>query len=159
MWCYVLAIWAGSARAQEGFRKDVSACQDRRLRGICERGIEVLAEGGRVGAITSRTVFFLSSHQAWREQLLLNEAPLRLLADLGAGIMDAATWSRQQLIVWKGEQHSAKKSAWFSELSNSGDKATALSKAVRNPTTEGPQTFDLNLGIFRRFQVRRSPTG
>ena len=34
-----------------------------------ERGLEVLRPGGRIGAITSRTCFFLSSFQKWREQV------------------------------------------------------------------------------------------
>jgi hypothetical protein len=33
-----------------------------------ERGLELLRPGGRIGAITSRTCFFLSSFQKWRER-------------------------------------------------------------------------------------------
>ncbi len=55
-----------------------------------ERFLERLEPGGRLGAITSRTGFFLSSFQAWREQVLLGEARPLLVADLGHGVMDAA---------------------------------------------------------------------
>ncbi len=34
-----------------------------------ERGLELLRPGGRLGAITSRTCFFLSSFQKWREEV------------------------------------------------------------------------------------------
>lgn len=34
---------------------------------MVERGLELLRSGGRIGAITSRTCFFLSSFQKWRE--------------------------------------------------------------------------------------------
>ncbi len=40
-----------------------------------ERGVRLLHPGGRLGAITSRTGFFLSSFQKWREETLLKEAP------------------------------------------------------------------------------------
>jgi len=38
-----------------------------------ERGLELLAGNGLLGAITSRTGFFLSSLQRWREEILLKE--------------------------------------------------------------------------------------
>lgn len=55
-----------------------------------ERGIDLLRRGGRLGAITSRTCFFLSSFQAWREEVLLATAPPVVFADLGYGVMDEA---------------------------------------------------------------------
>lgn len=55
-----------------------------------ERGLELLREGGYLGAITSRTGFFLTSFQKWREEILLKEAQLIALADLGYGVLDTA---------------------------------------------------------------------
>jgi hypothetical protein len=55
-----------------------------------ERGIQLLHPGGMLGAITSRTGFFLSSFQKWREEIILKEAPPVVFADLGYGVMDAA---------------------------------------------------------------------
>lgn len=55
-----------------------------------ERGLQLLRPGGRLGAITSRTGFFLSSFQKWREQVVLGVARPELLADLGHGVMDDA---------------------------------------------------------------------
>ena len=55
-----------------------------------ERGIELLESQGRLGAITSRTGFFLSSFQRWREDVLLKRAPPTVVADLGHGVMDDA---------------------------------------------------------------------
>jgi len=55
-----------------------------------ERGLELLRSGGRIGAITSRTCFFLSSFQKWREQVVLGEAKPEVMADLGHGVMDDA---------------------------------------------------------------------
>ncbi len=55
-----------------------------------ERGIEMLTAGGRVGAITSRTGFMLSSFEKWRADVLLTDATVIVLADLGEGVMDGA---------------------------------------------------------------------
>jgi len=55
-----------------------------------ERGLELLRPGGILGAITSRTGFFLKSFQQWREEILLKEARVITLADLGYGVLDTA---------------------------------------------------------------------
>jgi len=55
-----------------------------------ERGLELLRPGGRLGAITSRTCFFLSSFQKWREDIVLGLARPEVMADLGHGVMDDA---------------------------------------------------------------------
>ena len=57
---------------------------------MVERGLELLRAGGRIGAITSRTCFFLSSFQKWREQVVLGIAKPEVMADLGHGVMDDA---------------------------------------------------------------------
>ena len=43
-----------------------------------------------LGAITSRTGFFLSSFRRWREEILLKEARPTVFADLGYGVLDTA---------------------------------------------------------------------
>jgi hypothetical protein len=55
-----------------------------------ERGLHMLQPGGMLGAITSRTGFFLSSFQKWREEILLREAQPVVFADLGYGVLDTA---------------------------------------------------------------------
>jgi len=55
-----------------------------------ERGGRLLHPGGRVGSITSRTCFFLSSFTKWREQIVLDLLTPEYLVDLGHGVMDAA---------------------------------------------------------------------
>lgn len=57
---------------------------------MVERGLEMLRAGGRLGAITSRTCFFLSSFQKWREDIVLGVAKPEVMADLGHGVMDDA---------------------------------------------------------------------
>ena len=55
-----------------------------------ERSIDLLVPNGMVGAITSRTGFFLSSFRKWREEILLNSATPVVFADLGHGVLDTA---------------------------------------------------------------------
>jgi hypothetical protein len=55
-----------------------------------ERGLHLLHRRGMLGAITSRTGFFLSSFQKWREEILLREAKPTVFADLGYGVLDTA---------------------------------------------------------------------
>lgn len=81
---------AGSARAKKDFEKAYPRSKSDVYAAFVERGIELLASKGRVGAITSRTGFFLSSFQKWREEVLLEQAPPAVFADLGAGVLDGA---------------------------------------------------------------------
>lgn len=55
-----------------------------------ERGGEMLQKGGRLGAITSRTCFFLYSYASWREEVILKLFEPKLFVDLGHGVMDQA---------------------------------------------------------------------
>jgi hypothetical protein len=55
-----------------------------------ERGLDLMRSGARIGAITSRACFFLSSFQKWREGVLLSKARPEVMADLGYGVMDDA---------------------------------------------------------------------
>lgn len=66
-----------------------------------ERGLELLRPDGYLGAITSRTGFFLTSFQRWREEILLKEARLIALADLGYGVLDTAMVETAAYVVQK----------------------------------------------------------
>lgn len=81
---------ASSLRAKKDFERAYPRTKNDIYAAFVERGIELLASRGRVGAITSRTGFFLSSFQRWREEVLLKLAPPVVFADLGAGVLDSA---------------------------------------------------------------------
>jgi hypothetical protein len=57
---------------------------------MVERSLELLRVGGRIGAVSSRTCFFLSSFQKWRERIVLGIARPEVMADFGLGVMDDA---------------------------------------------------------------------
>jgi Eco57I restriction-modification methylase len=81
---------AGSARAKKLFEQLYPRTKNDVYAAFVERGIELLAGRGRLGAITSRTGFLLSSFQKWREEILLKTAPPVVVADLGYGVLDSA---------------------------------------------------------------------
>ena len=76
---------AGSLPAKSDFEKAYPRTKNDLYAAFVERGIELLSLHGMLGAITSRTGFFLSSFQKWREEILLKEAPPLVFADLGYG--------------------------------------------------------------------------
>ncbi|ENA1252647.1 SAM-dependent methyltransferase [Pseudomonas sp. 4B] len=70
---------------------------------MVERGVELLRSGGRIGAITSRTSFFLSSFQKWRESVVLGVTRPEVMADLGNGIMDDAMVEAAAYVLEKAQ--------------------------------------------------------
>ena len=81
---------AGSNGAKKEFEKMYPRTKYDIYAAFVERGIELLDSRSRLGAITSRTGFFLSSFQKWREEIILTTAPPIVFADLGAGVLDSA---------------------------------------------------------------------
>jgi hypothetical protein len=81
---------AGSLMAKAMIAKAWPRTKNDLYAAFVERGVGLMPPAGMLGAITSRTGFFLSSFQKWREEVLLVEAPPTVFADLGAGVLDAA---------------------------------------------------------------------
>lgn len=79
-----------SAGTKEQLGKAYPRSKNDLLSIFVERGLELMRTGGRLGAITSRTCFFLSSFQKWREEIVLSVAQPEVMADLGHGVMDDA---------------------------------------------------------------------
>ena len=68
-----------------------------------ERGLGLMRKNSRIGAITSRTCFFLSSFQKWRENVILRSTRPEVVADLGLGVMDDAMVEAAAYILEKQE--------------------------------------------------------
>jgi len=68
-----------------------------------ERGLGLLRAGGFLGAITSRTGFFLSSFQKWRKEILLEKTDIIAFADLGYGVLDTAMVETAAYVLRKRE--------------------------------------------------------
>lgn len=96
-----------------------------------ENALSRLSKFGRIGAITSRTGFFLASFQKWREDIILTESKLDLLLDLGGEVLDAAMVETAAYILEKNNKGSNFKSI-FIRLSEYQDKSNALERTFLN---------------------------
>jgi hypothetical protein len=83
-------LGAVSPSAKRDFERVYPRTKNVLYAAFVERGVQLLHRRGMLGAITSRTGFFLSSFQKWREEVLLMEAPPVVFADLGHGVLDGA---------------------------------------------------------------------
>ena len=81
---------ACSLPSKKEFEKSYPRTKNDLYAAFVERGLQILQPLGMLGAITSRTGFFLSSFQKWREEVLLEDAPPTVFADLGYGVLDGA---------------------------------------------------------------------
>ena len=128
-------------------KKDVYAA-------FVEQGLHRLHNGGMLGAITSRTGFFLSSFQQWREEILLAEAVPTVFADLGYGVLDTAMVETAAYCV---EAHRGSGRTSFFRLTHSNDKATALADATAalHSGDNEPNVYHVDPASFR--QVPGSP--
>jgi hypothetical protein len=68
-----------------------------------DRGLTLLRKGGRLGAITSRTCFFLSSFKDWRKKVVLDRSGIEVIADLGQGVMDDAMVEAAAYVLVRSE--------------------------------------------------------
>lgn len=76
--------WASQARIYypHSYNDILGAFIDGMLHRLNHRGV--------LGAITSRTCFYLTSFKAWRKKVVLEKSAVRAIADLGQGVMDDA---------------------------------------------------------------------
>jgi hypothetical protein len=93
------------------------------------RGIELLREGGYLGAITSRAGLFLTTFEAWRTEVLLRHR-LVTLADLGYGVMEGAMVEAAAYVVG-AERRRRGEPATFLRLLKDTDRPAALAEACR----------------------------
>ena len=98
---------AGSLVAKKEYEKNYPRTKNDLFAAFVERGVELLHPHGMLGAITSRTGFFLSSFQRWREEILLKEAQPVVFADLGFGVLDSAMVEVAAYCLEKGRREAA----------------------------------------------------
>lgn len=108
-----------------------------------ERSLELLVPDGMLGAITSRTGFFLGSFENWRKNVLLGKARFELMADLGGGVMDGAMVEAAAYCLRNG---AGSAQTHFFRLLGKPDRGGVLGQAI-DQTNAGEKTdavFDKN---------------
>ena len=88
-----------------------------------------LSPGGRLGALVSSTCLFYSSFSDLRRSVLLGRTPLRAIADLGGGVLDAATVKVAAIVVEQPLHSDGERELWVSRCVESADKERALRSA------------------------------
>jgi hypothetical protein len=114
-----------------------------------ERGGSMLSAGGRLGAITSRTCFFLSSYSEWREKIVLEQLSPMLFADLGHGVMDAAMVEAAAYVLAKDKLTSHHQMSCFRLVSDCDPMPHLLNAVLKiqlgehvaGTTTLNPRSF------------------
>ncbi|MBP7868696.1 MAG: BREX-1 system adenine-specific DNA-methyltransferase PglX [Firmicutes bacterium] len=114
-----------------------------------QRWLEKCEPTGRLGAITTRTPFFLSSSTAWREEVALKDGKLRVFADLGFGVLDAMVETAAYVLAKSGSDDPT----LFIRALGDEDKASALHEAISN--REDAKRFSVYPASFA--QVPNSP--
>jgi hypothetical protein len=147
---------AGSTRAKKDFERAYPRTKADVYAAFVERGVELLCSRGRVGAITSRTGFFLSSFQKWREEVLLSEAPPVIALDLGYGVMDSAMVEAAAYCLEKdrgSNSQSRQLETQFLRLTSADDKMGALVKqlAILACGRASADTFSVPTDSLRAF--------
>ena len=121
---------AASLAAKKEFEKAYPRTKNDIFAAFVERGIMLLHPHGLLGAITSRTGFFLSRFQKWREEILLKEAPPVVLADLGLGVMDDALVEAAAYCL-ENRTEGGWKTVFLRTLEELRDKESALRAAIQ----------------------------
>jgi len=116
-----------------------------------ERWLARCAPGGMLGAITTRTPFFLSSGAAWRQEVILKPGALELFADLGYGVLEAMVETAAYTL--SQEAAPAPRPATFLRVLEDDDKAAAIAAVVES-RSDG-RRFEVHLSSFA--QVPNSP--
>lgn len=133
---------AGSLAAKKELDRSYPRTKNDIYAAFVERGIELLHPRGMLGAITSRTGFFLSSFQSWREEILLKEAPPVVFADLGHGVLDGAMVEVAAYCLER--RRGGVKTVFLRALdADVEEKAAAVLEAVQNPAATPGTRFEV----------------
>ena len=123
-----------SLGSKDGLSKSYPFSKNDLLAIFVERALELLRPGGRVGAITSRACFFLSSFEKWRENIALRKGEPECFADFGHGVMDDAMVEAAAYVFRKPNndlKHGDKIFPCIRALKDE-DKNLALIRAIKN---------------------------
>ena len=95
-----------------------------------ERSLELLRDKGKLGAITSRAPFFLSSMEHWRTEIVFKHGRPEVFADLGMGVMDDAMVEAAAYVIEKTDQGEDSKLKCLRALT-AQDKGSAILEITR----------------------------
>ncbi len=95
------------------------------------RGTSLSVKFGFLGAITSRTGFFVSSFQRWREDHILPKVHLNTMLDLGGGVLDSAMVETAAYTLENNPSKNRKPSVFF-RLATVSNRELGIINAIPN---------------------------
>ena len=107
--------------------KALSRSKGNILAHFIERATQITRQGGRIGAIVSRTCFYLQSFSTFRNTVLAEDLALESFADLGQGVLDAMV--ETAAATWEVNDSDLGEATFFREL-NSSDKNAGLLNSI-----------------------------
>jgi hypothetical protein len=121
------------------------------LAAFVDRWLHRLVWRGRLGAITSRTCFFLSSFSDWRLNVIQSDSSLCLMADLGQGVMDNAMVEAAAYIL---ERSSRPVITAFMRAIAERDRESCIQACLKahNDEIEETRLFWVRQQAFRRLK-------
>ena len=121
------------------------------LANFIERATQLVRDGGRVGAIVSRTCFFLQSFSMFRKTVLAEELSLESFADLGQGVLDAMV--ETAAVTWEVGGSRTNEALFFREL-NRTNKNEGLLKSISHVKAgrHGENYFTRRVSQFSVFE-------
>ncbi len=108
-----------------------------------DRGVEI---GASVGAITSRTCFFLAGFEEWRRNFTTGEIRVFALADLSDGVLDAMVEAAAYCLIGNSNT-----SASFLRATETQEKGDIILEGCRS-LTSGERNADAFLATFDSFK-------
>jgi hypothetical protein len=135
------------------------------LASFVERGGCLLNDGGKLGAITSRTCFFLSSFEMWRKHVVLFLLKPEVIVDLGLGVMDSAMVESAAYVLAKSRESSTEAPFSCFRLLNIPEPARSLldmlngrlsGKALKNTYEVYPNNLSAIPGVPFSYWVTKS---
>ncbi len=117
------------------------------LGAFVERFLNRLHDKGRLGAITSRTCFFLTTFTDWRRNVILRESAVRVIADLGQGVMDNAMVEAAAYVL-ESTQPSASMTVFRSIADADRQLALKISLEAHNASKSEARLFLANQQTF-----------
>lgn len=112
-----------------------------------DRGLSLLRPGGRLGAITSRACFFLTSFTDWRTKVVLGRSAVEVIADLGQGVMDDAMVEAAAYVLERGATNGKTKVIRAIADDNRREAMAASVAAFRNGTKDA-RLFEVETNTF-----------
>jgi|TARA_A100001391_G_scaffold177450_3_gene141312 hypothetical protein len=140
------------ARATKGYLEEtLPRSRGNILTQFIERATQLVRLGGRIGAIVSRTCFYLQSFSGFRKSVLAENLALETFVDLGQGVLDAMV--ETAAVTWEMSHGSAAEAIFFREL-NRIDKNSGLLESIHllKNGREGDNFFRRQVKQFSVFE-------